>query len=219
MSDFELTASRRTEMGKGAMRRLRREGLVPGVIYGAGKEPTLMQIQSNYLRKQLENEAFFSHILSVNVDGEKTQAVVKDLQRSPKGQEVTHIDLLRVSASTELTMNVPLHFINEETSAGKKAGGVVSHLLMDVEIACMPKDLPEFIEVDLAEVEIGESVHLSGLKMPEGVRLTVDVTDPDVDHTVVSIQKAAELDVEPEEGDVDGEGEAAAGDAAAEGEG
>lgn len=212
VSDFELAATARTETGKGAMRRLRRTGMVPGVMYGAGQEAENVQVMGHYLRKQLENEAFFSHIINVNVDGKQSQAVVKALQRSPLTHEVTHIDLLRVSSTSELTMNVPLHFINEEESVGKKAGGIVSHLMMDLEIACMPKDLPEFIEVDLASVDIGESVHLSDIKLPSGVRLTTDPTegDGDGDHTVVSIQKAAELDVEPED---DAAEEAAGADA------
>ena len=211
MNDFELNAQARIDTGKGAVRRLRRSGQVPGVMYGGDKDVSPLQIEGNYLRKRLENEAFFSHIISVNLAGETSQVVIKALQRSPRTQEVTHIDLLRVSASTELTMHVPLHFLNEDTSVGKKAGGIVSHLMVDVEIACLPKDLPEFIELDLAELDIGGSLHLSDLRIPEGVRLTTDVSDGGADHPVVAIQRAAELDVETvEEGveEVEVEGEA-----------
>ncbi len=203
MSDFELNTQTRTDTGKGAVRRLRRTGQVPGVLYGGEKDASPIQIEGGYLRKQLENEAFFSHIISVKLAGETSQAVIKALQRSPRTQEVTHIDLLRVSATSELTMNVPLHFLNEETSVGKKAGGLVNHLMVDVEIACLPKDLPEFIELDLAELDIGGSLHLSDLQIPDGVRLTTDISDGSADHPVVAIQRAAELEVEPEEEDVE----------------
>ena len=205
MNEFELNATRRTDMGKAAARRLRRSGMIPGVLYGAGADVLPMQIDQFHLRKQLENEAFFSHILKVTVDGEPTQAVVKALQRNPGSQEVTHIDLLRVSSTTELTMNVPLHFVNEDESVGKKAGGVVSHLMVDVEIACLPKDLPEFIEVDVVSLDVGDSLHLSELKMPEGVRLTTDVSEADHDHPVVSVQHAQAFE-EPElEEELEGE--------------
>ena len=196
MSEFELTASSRTDLGKSAMRRLRRTGMVPGVLYGAGEDVLPMQVEQHHLRKQLDNEAFFSHILSVVVDGKPVQAVVKALQRNPANQDVTHIDLLRVSRTTELTMHVPLHFVNEEESVGKKAGGVVSHLLVDVEVACLPRDLPEFIEVDLVALDIGDSLHLSQLTMPSGVRLTADVSDGDHDHPVVAVARAQQVDVD-----------------------
>ena len=195
MNEFELQAQRRTETGTGAVRRLRRAGMVPGVVYGAGGEVQQLKVDQHYLRKQFENEAFFSHVLTLNIDGEPTQAVVKALQRDPTSQSVTHIDLLRVSSSSELTMHVPLHFINEELSAGKKAGGIVSHLMVDVEIACLPKDLPEYVEVDIGGLDIGEFIHMSQLTMPDGVRLTADTEDPDHDNPVVAIQHAQKLEV------------------------
>ena len=198
MSEFELIAERRTEQGKGATRRLRREGQVPGILYGSGKDPVPLKVVDRYLRKQLENEAFFSHILTVKVDGEEAEAVVKALQRDPSTSEVTHMDLLRVSSTSELHMNVPLHFVNEDTSPGKKAGGVVSHLMVDLEIGCLPKDLPEYIEVDMAEMQVGDTLHLSDLKMPEGVKLMALAHDPDHDHPVVSVTHPQKLEVHEE---------------------
>ena len=194
MNEFEVSADVRKEMGKGAMRRLRGQGRVPGIIYGAGKDPQNICMKGNELRKQLENEAFFSHILTVDVGGEKVQAVLKDLQRHPASFDVMHVDFLRVSATEALTMRVPLHFANEETAPGARVGGVFSHLFNDVEISCLPKDLPEYIEVDVGHMDVGDSLHLSELRLPEGVSLTVDVSDGDHDHTVVTLAMPHALD-------------------------
>ena len=181
------------------MRRLRRTGRVPGVLYGADGEVETITVKDNELRKQIDNEAFFSHILTVSVDGKKTQAVVKAMQRHPASYEVIHVDFLRVKASEELTMRVPLHFANEEVSPGAKQGGVFSHLLNDVEISCLPANLPEYIEVDVGAMDLGDSLHLSNLVMPEGVSLTADVSDHDHDHTVVTLQMPMALDTGAEE--------------------
>jgi len=194
MNEFEVSAERRTETGKGAMRRLRRVGKVPGVLYGAGLEPQSIALAGNVLRKHLDHEAFFSHILAISVGAEKVQAVVKDLQRHPATFDVIHVDFLRVKATEELTMRVPLHFVNEKAAPGAKAGGVFSHLLNDVEISCLPADLPEYINVDLSAMQVGDSVHLSDLVLPPGVSLTADVSDADHDHTVATLQMPMALD-------------------------
>lgn len=199
MSEFEVVAERRIETGKGAMRRLRRTGQVPGVMYGAGGDVEKITVKSNELRKQIENEAFFSHILTVSVGGAKTQAVIKDMQRHPANHEVTHVDFLRVKATEELTMRVPLHFANEDVAPGHKAGGIFSHLFNEVEISCLPANLPEYIEVDVGAMELGDSLHLSNLSLPAGVSMTVDVTDHDHDHTVVALQLPMALDVGTDE--------------------
>ena len=199
MNDYEVSAMRRDGLGKGATRRLRRSGMVPGVIYGAGKESQSILVKSNELKKQLEHEAFFSHILNVKLDGESSQAVLKDMQRDPASFEVTHVDFMRVSATELLTMRVPLHFVNEEASPGSRAGGVISPLMTEVEITCLPKDLPEFIDVDLAGLELNDSVHLSQLVLPEGVELASAIDDSAHDHTVVSVQQAHDLTIEDEE--------------------
>ena len=169
--DYEIDAVSRDDQGKGASRRLRREGLVPGIIYGGGKDPQMIATKHNELFHHLENEAFYSHILSVKVDGRAQQVVLKDLQRHPSKPFVTHIDLMRVAASDRIKMNVPLHFLNEETAPGVKAGGQVSHLMTDVEVLCAARDLPEYIEVDVGAMELGDLLHLSDLKMPKGVEL------------------------------------------------
>lgn len=201
MNDFEVGALKRDETGKGAMRRLRTTGRVPGVIYGTGGAPQNISLKANELRKHLEHEAFFSHILTVSIDGEKVQAVVKELQRHPASFEVTHVDFLRVSATEELTMRVPLHFMNEERSPAHKAGGVFSHMLNDVEISCLPGNLPEYIEVDLGGLEMDHSVHLSQLIIPAGVSLTVDVSDAAHDHTVATVHMPHAMDSGDDEDD------------------
>ncbi len=202
MSDFEVSAEKRTDTGKGAMRRLRSTGRVPGVMYGADEAPANITLNANELRKQLENEAFFSHIITVNLAGEAVQAVVKDLQRHPASYQVTHVDFLRVKATDEITMRVPLHFVNEDKAPGKRAGGQFSHLMNDVEITCLPANLPEYLDVDVAALDLGDSIHLSEITLPEGVSFAFDVTDPDHDHTVATVQMPQDLDMgEEEEGE------------------
>lgn len=202
MNQFEVVAEPRSALGKGASRRLRRAGRVPGVLYGAGKEPVSLSMEASRIGKQMENEAFFSHILAVRVGGEEAQAVVKDLQRDPATSQILHVDLQRVSSSEELHMRVPLHFVNEADSPGKRHGGVISHLMVDVEIGCLPSDLPEFIEVDMSGLDVGDSLHLSDLVMPDRVRLMPLVHDPENDQPVVTVQHPQKLELAAE-----GEGE------------
>ena len=215
MNQFEVIAEPRLALGKGASRRLRRTGRLPGVLYGAGKDPVSISLESSRIGKQMENEAFFSHILAVKVGDEEAQAVVKDLQRDPATSQVLHVDLQRVSSTEELHMRVPLHFMNEEDSPGRRHGGVISHLMVDVEIGCLPGDLPEYIEVDMSGLDVGDSLHLSELVMPERVRLMALVHDPDNDQPVVTVQHPQKLEeVAVAEDEEIGEGEEAAAPAA-----
>ena len=210
MNDYELRGALRAGSGKGAARRLRRSGLIPAVLYGAGKDTVSLALDANDVHKRLENEAFFSHILEVRVDGEDTQAVLKALQRDPASDRVVHMDLLRVSSTQEITMHVPLHFIGEDTCPGRKAGGVINHLLVDLEISCLPQNLPEYIEVDMSTMDIGDSLHLSELVMPAGVTLLAIAQDPEHDQPVVAIQHSQKFDEEEEallaEGEIPEEG-------------
>jgi large subunit ribosomal protein L25 len=170
MQSFEINAEPRESVGKGASRRLRRTGKVPGIVYGTGKDVVMISIDQNSIGHQLDNEAFYSHILTLNVGKVSEQVVLKDLQRHPYKKLILHIDFQRIDAKEKLTMRVPLHFINETTCVGVKTeGGVISHVLTDIEISCLPQDLPEFIEVDLLELHLNETLHLSELKLPEGV--------------------------------------------------
>ncbi|WP_039960773.1 50S ribosomal protein L25/general stress protein Ctc, partial [endosymbiont of Riftia pachyptila] len=168
---FEITAQPRSDTGKGASRRLRRTGMVPGIIYGGHQEPSMISLAHNELILHLDHEAFYSHILNLKVGDATEQVVLKDLQRHPAKPFIMHIDFQRISAGEKIRMQVPLHFTNQETAPGTKAGGQASHMLSDVEITCLPKDLPEFIEVDMGEMNVGDAIHLSELKLPAGVEL------------------------------------------------
>src|SRR5690606_2464581 len=151
--DFNLTAEVRSDAGKGASRRLRRAGKVPGIIYGAHKDAQSVTLDHTELSKHLENEAFYSHILTIKVGKDSQQAILKDLQRHPYKPVILHADFQRVSANEEIRVNVPLHFLNESTSTGvKQQGGVPFRVMTQIEVFCLPKDLPEFIEVDVAAV-------------------------------------------------------------------
>lgn len=170
---FELAAETRGDQGKAASRRLRRLAeKVPGIMYGANKAPTPISVGLKELNKALENEAFYSHILTIVLDGKAEKAILRDLQRHPVKNIPTHLDLQRIDENQKITMRVPLHFINEEACVGvKEQGGEIHHDLSDVEVSCLPKHLPEYLTVDMAAVTMGHAVHLSDLQLPEGVAL------------------------------------------------
>jgi large subunit ribosomal protein L25 len=214
-NELVLNAEPRGEQGKGASRRLRRDGKVPAILYGAGKEPTPISLNHNEILRHLENEAFYSQILTVNLDKGSEQAVLRDLQRHPARPVVLHMDLMRVSATEKVRVHIPLHFLNEESCVGvKQGGGALSHNLMEVEVQCLPKDLPEFIEVDVANLNIGDSIHLSELQLPEGVELSQLVSGAQQDNAVVMVHKGhtGTEDLEEEAGEGEGEGEEQVGD-------
>jgi len=212
MDSFEVIAEPRESVGKGASRRLRRTGKVPGIVYGTGKDAEMITIDQNAIGHQLDNEAFYSSILNLNIGKDSQKVVLKDLQRHPYKRLILHIDFQRIDAKEKLNMRVPLHFINEESCVGvKTGGGVISHIMTDLEISCLPKDLPEFIEVDLAELELNESVHLADLKLPEGVEIYALAHGGDDSQPVASVHTPrVEAEIEETE-----ETEEAAGDEAA----
>ncbi|WP_455197722.1 50S ribosomal protein L25/general stress protein Ctc [Kaarinaea lacus] len=186
--DFNVTAETRKDVGKGASRRLRHAGRIPGVIYGAGQEAVSLTMNHDDILHHLEHEAFYSHILNVSVDGKVQKAVLKDVQRHPSKAKIMHVDFLRVSEKDKIHMHVPLHFINEEMAPGVKiGGGLVSHLMSSVDIVCLAKDLPEYLEVDLGNLNTGESLHLSDIKLPDGVEIPALAQGPDHDLPVASI--------------------------------
>jgi large subunit ribosomal protein L25 len=207
--DFVLNAQLRTDLGKGASRRLRRnDSLMPGVVYGGNADPVSISIQHKDIHKASQNEAFYSHIISLVVDGKAEDVIIKDLQRHPAKDILLHADFLRISGDVKITVNVPLHFINEDTCVGvKMGGGSIQHSATEVEVSCLPKDLPEFIEVDMAEAELGAHLHLSDLKLPEGVTSVALSHGADHDLPVASVNA-------PKGGAKDDDGE----DAAAEGD-
>lgn len=172
MSDqFELNAEVRNDLGKGASRRLRRSAdLVPAIIYGGDKNPVPLTLVRKDLEKALDNEAFYSHVLKLKVGSGTEKAILKDLQRHPAKNHVMHADFLRVDDNVAIKVNVPIHFLNEENCVGvKMQGGLVQHQATDIEVQCLPADIPEYIEVDMIELETGQIVHLSDVTLPAGV--------------------------------------------------
>ena len=187
--DFTISATSRADSGKGASRRLRRlESKVPAIVYGADKPAQQISVEFKDLVKALENEAFYSHILTLDLDGTAEQVVLKDLQRHPSKSVPMHADFLRVDTTHKLHMNVPLHFINEDKCVGvKQHGGTIAHQVSEVEVVCLAKDLPEFIEVDVAGIDVGTVVHLSDLTLPAGVELKALQLGEDHDLPVVTV--------------------------------
>ena len=204
-ANFKLDASVRTDLGKGASRRLRREDKLPGIIYGGEEAPVSITLDHNKVNNSADFEAFYSHVLEINLDGKVVEVLVKDMQRHPFKPKITHIDFQRVIAGQDVHTNVPLHFVNEEKSAAVKAGGIAEHHVTEIEVTCLPKNLPEFIEVDMAGVEMGQTLHLSDLTLPAGVSsVELAKTDEAHDLAVVTVKPA------PKAADAEEDGEEAA---------
>ncbi len=212
-SAFELDVSVRTDTGKGASRRLRRlRNAIPAVLYGADQAPVPLTIDHNHILHATENEAFFSHIITLNLDGgDKELAVIKDLQRHPARPAILHADFQRISEDQDIQIRVPLHFINEDKCHGVKAGGGrILKSMTEMEISCLPKNLPEFIEVDMLEVDVGQTVHLSDISLPEGVISVALGHGREGDLSVATVQSPRGGAQDEEEGDDGQETEAEA---------
>ncbi|OIQ91120.1 50S ribosomal protein L25 [mine drainage metagenome] len=185
---IEINAVKRDAKGTGASRRLRRAGTVPGVVYGGGKEAFPLEINAKELFLQFRHEAFHASVLSLILDGKKESVLLRDFQMHPVRNTIQHIDFQRVSATEKIHVKVPFHFINGEIAPGvKTGGGIVAHILTEADVSCLAKDLPEFIEVDLAKLEMGHSIHLSQIKLPKGVSF-VQLAHED-DAAIASIAK------------------------------
>ena len=205
---FTLDAEVRSDLGKGASRRLRREDKVPAILYGADKDPVSLTLEHNKVIQAQEFEAFYSHVLTLNVGGEKVEALLKDVQRHPFKPKVLHMDFLRVDQNKAVHTHVPVHFINEDAAPSiKMEGGHAEHHVADVEVSCLPKDLPEFIEVDLMDVALGQTLHLSDIKMPAGVTLVELAKGEDHDQAVVTVKTAKGASAEEADDATDAEGE------------
>ena len=204
-ASLDVNAQVRRDAGKGASRRLRRQGLVPAIVYGADRAPEMITLVHNELVRHLEQEAFYSQILDLKVADKTEKVVVKDLQRHPAKPFVLHVDFQRVSAKEKIRVTIPLHFLNEQSSKGAKLGGLVSHNLTEIEVSCLPEDLPQNIEIDVAEMTIGDILHLSEVPLPEGVALA-HAPDPDV--PVLIIHGAQAREEGEEEGGEEAEGPA-----------
>ena len=173
-NDFSLTATSRTDLGKGASRRLRREELIPAIIYGGDSEPATITLRANEMVRNLMEEAFYASLIRLNLEGTEETVILRDLHRHPyKNNTIMHADFQRVNAKEELTVTIPLHFINEDIAKGVKRGGMVSHIMTEVEISCLPQNIPEFIEVDITDLDLHSSIHLSEIVFPEGVHSTL----------------------------------------------
>jgi len=218
--EFELNCSVRTEFGKGASRRLRRlNESIPAILYGGKKKAVSLTIPHKDIARATENEAFFSHIITLNIDSKKEPAVIKALQRHPAKSLILHADFQRVDMKQEIQVKVPIHFINEDKCVGVKLdGGIIRHTLNEIEIVCLPKDLPEYIEVDMENVKLGDSVHLSDLTFPEGVLSIALSQGEESDLNVARVQQPRGAMEEEEEAAAAEGQEAAEGEAPAEGE-
>jgi large subunit ribosomal protein L25 len=170
---FEIEAEPRQGFGRSENRRLRRNGRVPAIVYGAGKDPSPITLDGNSLSHQMDLEAFYTSILTLKLDSNAQPVVVKDVQRHPFKPIIMHLDFQRVVADEEITLNVPIHFLGEEAAVGvKEQGGVIEHAMTDVEISCLPANLPEFLEIDVSQLELNGILHLSDIQYPEGVTST-----------------------------------------------
>lgn len=213
-----LNATNRDVEGKSSSRQLRRAGSVPAVIYGGEKDPIRISILEKDIAKAAEIPGFATQILNINISGEEQNVILKELQRHPATQRVLHADLQRVNPDTKISISVPVRFVNEDICMGVKMhGGAISRLINNIDITCLASNLPEYLEVDVAELDVGDSVFLSALNLPEGVEIPSLALGEDRDQAVVSITEAKVLDIEPEvveeEGDgEEGEAQAAEGD-------
>lgn len=185
---YVFDAELRKDLGRGHSRRLRVEGKIPAVLYGGTGEPVGITLDHNKVNKALEDEATYSHILTLRIDGKDETAILKDMQRHPSRPIILHMDFQRVTESQKIKVHVPLHFLNQETSVGAKKGGVITHAMVDVEVTCLPARLPEFIAIDMAKLDIGQSVHLSDIKVPPGVQIVELLHGEGHDQLVAAIQ-------------------------------
>ncbi len=208
MSSITLSAQSRSDFGKGASRRLRRQDMMPAIVYGGGADPVAITVEQRVMAKQLENEAFYSAIVALEVDGKAEKVILRDLQHHPFKAMIMHADFQRVRSDQEITVGVPLHFVGEEECTGvKDEGGTLSRIDVEMEVACLPGDLPEYLEVDVSNLALGASIHLSEITLPEGVRSTVLSHGEDHDRAVVSVHvtRAAVEEEDIDAGDVEGE--------------
>jgi large subunit ribosomal protein L25 len=186
VSSFELEAQQRPQRGKGDNRRLRRLGRVPAIVDGAGREPQPVSMDHGLLQRQMDREAFYTSILTLKVEGDAQAVIVKEVQRHPFRPYVLHLDFQRIVEDEEITLHVPIHFLNEETAKGvKEQGGVIEHLMTEVEVTCLPRHLPEYLELDVAQLELNQILHLSDIALPEGVQIIALTHEQD--HPVVAI--------------------------------
>jgi len=217
--DFDLVADIREDSGKGASRRLRRQGKVPAIIYGAGRPPRSLTFDHNKVLHELENESFYSSILNIKVGSKSQAAIVKDVQRHPSLRKIMHMDFQRIVEDEVIRMNVPIHLVGADIAVGvKQGGGTVSQMRNDVEVVCLPRDLPEYLDLDISELELDGLMYLTDIKLPEGVEIPELAQEVEQNQPIVSIHIIKEIVIEEEiEAEVL-EGEVPVGEGAEEGE-
>ena len=220
---FDLIAELREDQGKGASRRLRHKGKVPAIIYGGGRKPRSLTFDHNKVIRQLQNESFYSSILNIQVNEKSQAAIVKDIQRHPSKPQVLHMDFQRIVEDQKIRMNVPIHYLNADIAVGvKQEGGSVSRLITDVEVTCLPRDLPEYFEVDIENLNLNEMLYIADIPLPEGVEIPALAQGPEENKPIVSIQFIKEEIIEEEVEEIEGElveGEEVEGEEAAPEEG
>jgi large subunit ribosomal protein L25 len=217
MEDITLNAEIRNEIGKGASRRLRKAGKVLGIVYGGKKDAVSIQLSHSDMLKATSNESFYSQVLGLSVEGKKESVVIKDMQRHPWKPVIMHMDFHRINALETLNIRVPIHFVNEEDCIGvKQDGGVIAHLASDIEVTCLPANIPEFIEVDVAALNVGDVLHLADLSMPEGVEITAMLYSGDGAAAVVQVNLPRLAEAEPTQDAEEGAADAPAADESAD---
>ncbi|MCO4798207.1 MAG: 50S ribosomal protein L25/general stress protein Ctc [Colwelliaceae bacterium] len=196
---FTLDAEVRTDLGKGASRRLRHAEKIPAILYGEGQEPVSLTLAHNKVFRAQQEEAFYSHVLTLNVDGKPVECLIKDMQRHPFKQVIMHMDFMRIDATHAVHVNAPVHFINEEEA--EKKGGKISHSVNEIAISCLPADIPEFIEVDVSGLEVGQTLHLSDVTFPKGVTSDELAKGESHDQAVASLNAPKVAKDEDEDGE------------------
>ena len=199
MRPFKIKADERELKGTAACARLRRQGMLPGVVYGAGRDSVPLALSAHELTLSLEQEAFYSHILTLDVGGKEEKVVLKDIQRHPSNSSLEHIDFMRIREDKPIAMKMPLHFINEDKCVGIKVqGGISSHIMTEIEVECLPKDLPEYMEIDMQNMNVGDTIHIGDIKPPAGVEITSLKHGGDAAQPIVSVY-VPKVAQEPEE--------------------
>ncbi len=214
MANFIVEAEVRTGSGTAASRRARRNGQVPVVVYGSGEDEQYLLVDHNKITHQLEVEAFHSALVQIQVDGELQRAILRDVHMHPYKAQVLHLDFQRVSRKDKITMTVPFHFVGEDVAPGVKVdAGIMTHSMTSIDVTCLGSALPEYIEVDVSALELGGSVHLGEIKLPEGVELSSSIQESDLELSVASVLAPKKATVEDDSDATEGEGEAAEGGA------
>ncbi|WP_435933109.1 50S ribosomal protein L25/general stress protein Ctc [Moraxella bovoculi] len=217
MMSYTLNAVARSaeEQGKGASRRLRKENLIPAIIYGGESEAVSICVKTNELVKAISEDAFFSSIIGIELDGTKQEVIIKALQRHPSKGFPLHADFQRIVRGQEMNFSVPVRVINEEQSAGKKTGGVLTQLVNDIQVTCLPRNLPEFIEIDVAKLEVGDNIRLGDVELPQGLSLVLQ-DDSELENAIVSMQAPTVEEVKESTEEADAEEATKESDADAE---